>query len=480
MSYLVTLKAGLKDIVLPNGLRLQGGQSSLLTEEQYYTLGSGASASLFSSVLPQGAYLASDGPRPAWRSASWTQNFQAGHGWTTSGVSSATLNDTSTFVRGTQCATIRSSGTGSNGNLYRYGQAAVDLTGKAIRLTLKIDDTAHVSSVNFYVGTSSLANYFKWRMWNVTASSRMIQDGEWAVVTLQWADVNAALGTFTISSTGVPSVTSGFTDMMFQVIDDAGGQITAHLQSIEIIPDSKQAFPNGVVSITFDDSWKSVHDLARPVMDGYGFRGTTYTIAEAVGSPGRVGLADLQAVQNYSGWEVAGHSYSNFAHTSRYPTLTAQAVDDELQSLKAWLAVNGFPADSFAYPGGQFGKTVDGVPVDDLVGRYFNTGRSINYLHTTETFPAAMPRRMRAVSSISSAIAAGDRANVGNLTGAGGLLDRCRNNGSWLILTFHEIVTGSPVNATQCTQADFQTVMAAINSRGIPVVPVGEVIRQYA
>jgi peptidoglycan/xylan/chitin deacetylase (PgdA/CDA1 family) len=423
--------------------------------------------------------LAPTASRQAWRASSYIQNFQAGHGWTASGVASSSLNDSSTFVRGTQCATVTSSGTGSNGNLQKFGQGAFDLTGKAVRLILKLDTTTHVSSVNFYVGTSSLSSYFKWKLWNVTASSSMMQAGEWVTVTLQWADVNAASGTFTISSTGVPSVTSGFTDMLFQVIDDAAGTVTAHLQSVEIIPDTKVTFPSGVVSITFDDSWQSVHDNARPVMDSYGYRGTTYTIADYIGTSGRLTLPQLRSVQDLSGWEVAGHAYTNANHATRYVNLTAQQVDDELRNLKAWLASNEFTSDAFAYPGGQFGPTTDGVPVDQLVGRYFNTGRSINYLNTTEMFPAAMPRRMRALSSIGGFISAGDPANVAKLTGTGGLLDRCKNSGSWLILTFHQVITGSETDSTQCSVANFQTVMAAINSRGIPVLPVGDVVRNY-
>ncbi|MFI9339969.1 polysaccharide deacetylase family protein [Streptomyces sp. NPDC052773] len=416
---------------------------------------------------------------PAWRTSSYSQLFQPGHGWTASGVSSSNLNDTSTFVRGTQCATITSNGAGGNGNLSRLGQPSFDLTGKAIRLVLKIDDIRNVASVNFFVGSSSLANYFKWRLWNTTSSTSMIQSGEWVTVTAQWADVNAALGSYSISANGVPSVTSGFTDMMFQIIDTAGGTVTAHLQSVEIIPDTTTTFPNGVVSITFDDSWYSVHQYARPAMDQYGYRGTTYSIAESIGQTGRVSLADLRAVQDLSGWEVAGHSFTAAAHTARYPTLTAQQVDDELRNLKSWLVTNQFTSDAFAYPGGQFGRTTDGVPVDQLVGRYFATGRSINYLNSTEMFPAAMPKRMRALSSISSAISVNDPANVSKLTGPGGALDRCQLNGSWLILTFHQIVTGTPADPTQCSQSDFQAVMAAIAARGIPVLPVGDVIRNY-
>lgn len=429
-------------------------------------------------VLPM---LAPSTRLPVWRSSSYLQNFQAGHGWTTSGsgLGSSSLNDTSTFVRGTQCATITSAGNGGVCNLDRFGQPSFDLTGKAIRITLKIDDVTHVNSVNFFVGTSSLGNAMKWKAWNVTASTSMMQSGEWVTVTLQWADINTASGSYSISANGVPSSTTSFTDMRFQIIDDAAGTVTAHLQSVEIIPDTTTTFPNGVVSITFDDSWHSVHDYARPIMDSYGYRGTTYTIADYIGTSQRLSLAELRSVQDLSGWEVAGHAYTNAAHAARYPTMTAQQVDDELRNLKAWLVSNEFASDAFAYPGGQFGKTTDGVGVDQLVGRYFSTGRSINYLNTTEMFPAAMPRRMRSISGISSAATAGDAANVTKLTSAGGMLDRCALNGSWLILTFHQIVTGSVTDTSQISQTDFASIMSAINSRGITVLPVGDVIRNY-
>lgn len=50
MAYLVTLKAGLSNVSLPNGLIAQGSQIALLTEEQYVRLSPTAVAALFSAV----------------------------------------------------------------------------------------------------------------------------------------------------------------------------------------------------------------------------------------------------------------------------------------------------------------------------------------------------------------------------------------------------------------------------------------------
>jgi len=272
-------------------------------------------------------------------------------------------------------------------------------------------------------------------------------------------------------------VTSGMTDFQFTVLDDGAGAVTFHLQSLEIVPDTSATFPNGVVSITFDDSYQSVYDLARPYMDNLGFRGTLYTIADVVGSSGTYQtLAELKQMQQYSGWEVAGHAYTALAHNAGYQTLTSAQVRAEMRSLKAWLITNGFPADSFAYPGGHFEATTDGVPVDSICREFFTTGRTI-VSELQESWPPAMEPRMRAKTAISSF--SGGTA-VSTITATGGPLDRCLNDGSWYQICLHQILASGLTAATQILQSDFQTLMDAIASRGIPVLPVGEIARYYS
>lgn len=73
MTYAVTVNAGLKNVVLPDGLRHQGGDVVTLTDEQYGMLSPGALASLVSSAgdaaagkslvaLPSAAYTAAQSP----------------------------------------------------------------------------------------------------------------------------------------------------------------------------------------------------------------------------------------------------------------------------------------------------------------------------------------------------------------------------------------------------------------------------------
>lgn len=328
----------------------------------------------------------------------------------------------------------------------------MDLTGKMIRLVFRVDDTTNLGKLVFYLGSGSLANYFNWQFHtHSSTAANYVQSGEWVTVHLQWADVISAAGTYSISSSGAPSTRSGFTDMSFAVYDNAGGPVTYHLQAVELVPDTTSAFPKGVVSITFDDSHKSVHDLARPAMDAYGFPGTIYNIADAIGTGAFLTIDQMRSLQDASGWEMGGHSYSTSAHTASYSKLTAQQVDDDLRSLREWLVSNGFTSEHFAYPHGAFQKTTDGVPVDLIASRHFTTARSI-ISETIETFAPAMPYRLKALTGINDGTGIGGTA-LSKVTGLGGKLDRCAKNGDWLILCLHRIVEGTPATSTEISRA---------------------------
>ncbi|MFD8226841.1 polysaccharide deacetylase family protein [Streptomyces massasporeus] len=421
------------------------------------------------------------GPRPAYRDASWSQQFQSGHGWSTSGsgVASSNTGDTDVHARGTQSFRVTTTGTGSVANIRRLGSALPDLTGKALRFLFRVADVTHLNQINVQVGSSGLANFFQWRLTTHSASAEnQVLSGEWATVVLSWADVRSAGGTYSISANGSPSVTSGFTDLLFQVVDDAGGPVTVHLQAVEVIPDTSETFPNGVVSVTFDDSYATQVANAGPVLDGFGFRPTLYTICDVIGTPGYLTLDQLQSAQSASGWEIAGHAYAAEVHNAKYHTRTAAVVEDDVRRTRMWMLANGFPSDSFAYPGGFFSRTSDGASIEALTCRYFGNARGISSADTLEPFPPPMPMRMRSISGIGAMAGAAARGLPANLTGAGGSLDRCLQ-GEWVILTFHDIVTGSATTTNQCSLTDFTTIMNAVRDRNIPVRPVGDVLRHY-
>ncbi|MFE7214351.1 polysaccharide deacetylase family protein [Streptomyces sp. NPDC057611] len=423
---------------------------------------------------------APSGRRPKNRRATWFQQFQASHGWFAAGAgtASAEVNDKSDFVRGTQSVRVTTNGTGKQSYVRKSGMPAMNLSGKMIRLVFRVDDVTNLSKLVFYLGSGSLANFFSWTFHaHSKTSANYVQSGEWVTVHLQWADVTSAAGTYSISAAGKPSMKTGFTDMSFAVYDNAGGPVTYRLQAVELIPDTAEVFPKGVVSITFDDSHKSIHDLARPVMDSFGFPGTVYNIADAIGTGSFLTIDQMRSMQNFSGWEMGGHSYANAVHTASYPKLTAEQADEDFRKLREWLVSNGFTSEHFAYPHGAFQKTSDGVPVDLIASRHFTTARSI-ISETIESFAPAMPYRLKALTGINDGAGIGGTA-LSQLTGVGGKLDRCVNNGDWLILCLHKVVDGAPKTSTEIGTAGLTTLMQAIADRDIPVVTVEEAMAYY-
>ncbi|MFJ5261444.1 polysaccharide deacetylase family protein [Streptomyces sp. NPDC088387] len=420
------------------------------------------------------------GVRPRFRRATWSQQFQSGHGWSAGGAGTASSNpaDTEVFTRGTSSVRVTTAGSGVQSYVRKTGLSAMDLSGKMIRLVFRVTDVARLSRIVFYVGKGGLKDAFSWRVHTHSGTgTNFVQSGEWVTVHLQWADVTSASGAYTLSAKGEPSVRSGFTDMSFAVYDDAAGAVTYHLQAVELVPDTATAFPKGVVSVTFDDSHKSVHDLARPVMDPYGMPGTLYNIADAIGTGSFVGVGQMRSLQDSSGWEMAGHSYANAVHTASYPKLTAKEVDDDFRKLREWLVGNGFTSEHFAYPHGAFQKTTDGVPVDQLAARHFTTARSI-VSETIESFAPAMPYRLKALTGITDGAGVGGTA-LSKVVGAGGALDRCAGSGSWLILCLHKVVAGTPAASTEISQGGLRTLMAEIEKRDIEVVTVQEAMGYF-
>ncbi|GAA2290893.1 polysaccharide deacetylase family protein [Streptomyces kunmingensis] len=456
-----------KDLIAPASASAADGHLSLTSGKAVEGLG-----------VPS---FAPGGRRPKYRRASWTQQFQSGHGWKAdgAGTASSNLNDTTVFTRGSQATRVTTQGNGVQSSLRRTGLAPMNLTGKMIRLIFRVDDVTHLGKIVLYLGSGGLKNTFTWRVHNhAKTGANYVQSGEWVTVHLQWADVASAAGTYTLSANGEPSVKTGFTDFSFAVYDDAGGAVTYRLQAVELVPDTTSVFPKGVVSITFDDSHKSIHDLARPVMDPAGMPGTIYNIADAIGTGSFLSIAQMRSLQDSSGWEMAGHSYATSAHTASYEKLSAQQVDDDLRTLREWLVGNGFTSEHFAYPHGSFQKTTDGVPVDLLAARHFTTARSI-VSETIESFAPAMPYRLKALTGVNDGSGIGG-TTLAKVIGAGGPLDRCARSGDWLILCLHKLVAGTPGASTEISQAGLGTLVKEIEKRGIEVLTVQEAMEYYA
>ncbi|PSK90576.1 hypothetical protein CLV30_1381, partial [Haloactinopolyspora alba] len=226
----------------------------------------------------------------------------------------------------------------------------------------------------------------------------------------------------------------------------------------------------------------------KPKMDALGLTATTYIIADRVDSdPDTVTSAQL-ADAVASGWEIGGHAYSGAVHSASYEGVDEATATSDLTSLHGWLTTN-YPDPtgrySFAYPHGRYGDTTDGAAIESLVRQAgFKSGRTIlsdvgesGHLQIAGV-PEVMPYRIHATSSISEL--SNGQQDPTNLIATGGMIDKtASNDGGWLVLVFHRIVSGTPTATSEISQTDFDAIMDKIASTNLKVRPVREALNDH-
>jgi hypothetical protein len=424
------------------------------------------------SALPYLVVPSSPVARPV-AQATRSHLFQSGHPWVVTGTLTASnLNDTSAGnpCYGTQCITFSVNGTGSFGGIKLIGDTAFDLSSSAIRITFRKPSNTGAKGLYIYVGDSNLANYYTAKVDAVDAPAiPLVPEGQWYTVTVGLSDFISGTGTRTFANGVVTGSLAGLTDWRIQAVsDNTGTEMSYAIQAVEVIPCTSP----GAVVVSFDDTWRTQYD-ALAYLQSKGATATLYTIAELTDptyTATRFGLSDLAALQA-SGMEIGGHAYTLARHNAGLTSYTSDEVEAELRNLLAWQVTNGFPSRSFAYPLGVFDQTTDGVPVRDIVRRWYGTARTITPNPVQGHQPPAMPYDLPARSGISSA-----GTTVASLIATGGALDKAAAGGVFRAC-FHEIDTVSTSN--QCSLADFQTFVDACVTRGLPIVSEAELQRRW-
>lgn len=402
---------------------------------------------------PQGSFSRVWPPQVA---QSMITTFASGHGYTTNGagVASANLNDTSDFALGSQHVSVVTAGNNTAAQVRKLAGTSVDLTGKSLVLWFKCDDITHLQSIDLYAGSASLANFYRFRVQTQgTASTYLLNSGEWVRFVINWGDLT--------QTSGAPA-RNAITDWQVSIKDDGAGAVTYRVGGLATVPEPSTKWPNGVCSLVFDDGWASQFTQARLKMDQYGYPGTAYLIRDLIdNNPSYMTMAQLRQLQQQSGWQLGAHADTVAAHNARYVTMSQPAIEAEFRNLRLWLQQNGFwGGDDFAYPGGDFNGSVLAA-----ARKYFRSCRTIiDVLH--ETIPVPDLYRLRAHTTINTDTTASIQT----------LIDNAFANKHWLILLFHEIVA-SPSASTQYSITNFGTIIDYLNTKTIPVMTVADVLR---
>ena len=107
--------------------------------------------------------------------------------------------------------------------------------------------------------------------------------------------------------------------------------------------------PPKPIILTFDDGSDTVYTAAQPIMQRYGFTGTSYVVYYTIGLTHYMNVDQIRAL-HAAGWEIGSHSLSH-----KDLTIPPYRQEDEVVQSRRMLETRlGLPILSFAYPFGAY------------------------------------------------------------------------------------------------------------------------------
>lgn len=405
------------------------------------------------SALPQhGARLAAlERASAAVKNVRVESPMVQGHGWTAGPTTNATYNldDTTDRAVGDRVATITTNGTGATGYIQKTG-LNLDLTGQGLVFWVKVSNIASVRSVALNIGNANTLTpgWF--------GSLPIANGNKSQAMENEWTPIYFSMGNAGVNQ-GAPSL-SPVTAIRITLQDWAGSPApTLKLGGMGTFSDKSVAYPGGVISLVFDDTWAS-HATAAAKMAAHGFPGTEYLIQSRVGTAGNLSMQQVRMLKEAYGWEIGSHASNDAAHVD-WTTQTLEWVDAELAAQKQWQQQNNLPTETFAYPIGPFN-----ADISRLTEKYYASARS-TYPWTNSPAKPSPHRLSCYVIAASTTLAA-----------AKTWVDRTKANGGWPVLMFHNLVEANPTG-NDWLLSDFNALVDYIAASGLPVDTVGNVIR---
>lgn len=143
-------------------------------------------------------------------------------------------------------------------------------------------------------------------------------------------------------------VVPAFTEkiQLAHVLDNVG---TLQTDDYKLVRQPLPQFKRGLVSLTFDDGWRSIHDNAMPLFDKYDIKTTQFVISGSVGDSSYMTSKMLKEFAA-KGHEIGSHS----AHHEDLSRLGGAAIIKTLAESHSTLNdYYGFEANNFAAPYGR-------------------------------------------------------------------------------------------------------------------------------
>ena len=406
--------------------------------------------------------------------------FQTGHGFFSSGSGGTVfnLNDTSSHLNGSQCATVTTDGAAGSAYIKKNSiSPLIDTTGKMVRVWIKLPnpaDIANLAAVYMYLGTDNVvANYYSINSL-IEGFSADYYGNDYANALDGWMGIIMTFGECVV--TGAPTRNS-INSIWLKAVDAHGQKVTVQFGGIELIPEPSA----GAVCFTFDDSRLTQYTQALPKLQQYRFPATAYIIRDVVDSalglpdvpqPSYMSTAQIKELQDYNDWAICAHADTVAAHNmpNGDDDLTITALEREFEGITSWLFTNGFRGyQHYALPKGKHNQAVY-----NLSKKYFKSSRTTFSLASGggwikhESFPPTDANKLVPFYVYGN-------TPLANMTAA---VDSAFANKEFLIFVFHDLVTTPDASYldTQAKLADFNSLVDYVATKGIQVRTVPSVI----
>jgi len=233
------------------------------------------------------------------------------------------------------------------------------------------------------------------------------------------------------------------------------GTLTTDDYSLTQIP---AAFSHGMVSLNFDDGWRSAYEIGFPILHAARIPATFYIVSTYLGYPHYMTKQDVLTL------EAAGNEIG--AHTRTHPdvtTLSPQAMQNEIAGSRMDLLGMGVHSvTTFAYPYGTYNGDADVIV------------RQSGYLGARTTddgmdFPGSNPYLLKSETVDANTTVAQIEDWI----------NQAIQSDQWLTLVFHQLDQSfvGAGDAYSMSSSNFQAVVNYLVQNNVPVVTTAQGIQ---
>ncbi|ORJ99873.1 polysaccharide deacetylase family protein [Prescottella equi] len=373
----------------------------------------------------------------------WLTTFANGHGWTTANPGSVSLNSANVQLFGGQG--IEVAATTSGNRTIDSPNVSLDLTGKLIVLAVRSLDG---NAAGFYVRVGN-ADMSAYRTLYANVYEYRPEAG-WVFLTLH---PDAYL-----DQTGTPDM-AAIQKIRIVHLSTGSNANTVQFGGVGTCP-RQTKYPNGVVTIDFDDSATGQFTIARPLLIARGMPATICTIAQnSDTTTTEMTPANMHMLEESFGWEIGAHCDRAADHVVMSGLSNAQ-IEDSILRIREWLTSNGFRANYFAYPGGGSNSEF----LRRTVRTYFSLARRTDNTATVRPEPVYNPpQTSSSIYEMQSTVFGNGDPSV--MTAA---INTASARKQHLSLTFHGVVPGAS-SGQSVGASDLATILDLIASKGMAV-----------